>query len=99
MVSKEIMNLERKMDSKISISKQNYEEMEKEIREIKVENMDIKSKYLALQKEVEGIRTMLSGKGEAVDTELEKIPKLQSKKVIYQYLVESVILSQIPKLA
>ena len=98
-VSKEIMNLERKMDSKISISKQNYEEMEKEIREIKVENMDIKSKYLALQKEVEGIRTMLSGKGEAVDTELEKIPKLQSKKVIYQYLVESVILSQIPKLA
>ena len=57
MVNKEIMNLERKMDSKISISKQNYEAIEKEIREIKVENIDIKSKYLALQKEIEGIRT------------------------------------------
>ena len=68
MVNKEIMNLERKMDSKISISKQNYEAIEKEIREIKVENIDIKSKYLALQKEIEGIRTILSGKVEAVDT-------------------------------
>ena len=72
MVSKEIMNLEKRMDYKISIIKQNYEEIEVEIEAIKVENSEMKSNYLAMQKEIDGLKTMLSEKGKDVDTAIRE---------------------------